>query len=92
MRTLPITAVLVLAGIGLVTAAARGTQEHAQETDPAQLAEAMELAQPGPEHELLAEHVGEWTVEATLTMMPGAPEVTEKGRARMHTILGGRFP
>ena len=91
MRTLRISALLALTTLGLAVAAARTAQDPGKGLDPAAMAKAMELAQPGPEHELLAKYVGEWTLEASLTMAPGAQPMTEKGQARMHTIMGGRF-
>ena len=91
MRSVRLPALLALAALGLVAVTARATQDPPEGMSPEAMAQAMELAQPGPEHELLAKHAGEWTVEASLAMAPGTEPFTEKGTARMHPILGGRF-
>ena len=42
-------------------------------------AEALRLAQPGPEHKILAGLAGTWDVETKLWQQPGAPPMTMKG-------------
>jgi len=55
------------------------------------LAQAMELAQPGPEHERLAALVGTWKMETKLWMVPGTEPMTQSGKIESTMILGGRF-
>jgi len=95
MRFDRLPALLALAALALVTVAARATQDPPEGMSPEAMERAMGLAmdaaQPGPEHELLARYAGEWTVEASFRMAPGGERFTETGTARMHPILGGRF-
>ena len=95
MRFVRLPALLTLAAVGLVAVAARAPQDPPEGMDPEGMAQAMALAmdaaQPGPEHELLAKYAGEWNLEASFRMAPGAQLLTETGTARMHPILGGRF-
>lgn len=46
--------------------------------------------QPGPEHELLAGLVGDWTTESRYFMRPGEAMLS-KGTSSNEMILGGRF-
>ena len=95
MRSARLPALLAVATLGLVAVSARATQDPPEGMSPEAMAQAMaqsmELARPGPEHELLARYAGDWTLEASITMTPGSQPLTETGTARMHTILGGRF-
>jgi hypothetical protein len=90
MRTLRLSALIVLLAVGLVTLAARPVQDL---PDPADMAEMMRQAQPGPEHAELARYVGEW--EGTVLIhSPDAPEaepMTLRATATNRMILGGRF-
>src|SRR6185503_14953159 len=45
----------------------------------------------GPEHERMARESGEWTVQSTMWMAPGAPPEVSTGSARMRMLLGGRY-
>lgn len=60
-------------------------------SDRATMQEMMRLAQPGPEHELLAERAGDWETSVSVRMMPGAEPMRTSGRATSRTILGGRY-
>jgi len=53
--------------------------------------QAMELAQPGPEHERLSKLTGEWEQEISIWMEPGSDSVLVHGAAVNEMILGGRF-
>ena len=64
----------------------------AEGLDMEQMMEAMKLAGPGPEHELLASRAGEWTTTVTLSgMTPDTPPQEQTGKASAKMILGGRF-
>ena len=53
--------------------------------------QAMQLAQPGPEHEIIAKMAGDWTVASKMWMAPDQKpmEMTIDSHAEM--VLGGRF-
>ena len=92
MRSVRLPALLALSALAVAAWASQdpkgGMSPEAMERA---MGLAMDAAHPGPEHELLARYAGEWTLEASLAMAPGAEPFTEKGTARMHPILGGRF-
>jgi hypothetical protein len=52
---------------------------------------AMALAGPGKEHELLKSMAGEWDMDVTLWMMPGAEPMHFEGETINEMILGDRF-
>lgn len=87
-------AAVLLVGAFAVYAAPSGAQEaEAPAGDPA-MAAAMEAmaraAEPGPEHERLAEMAGTWKMTVEFWMDPaGEPEVSESTAERT-VILGGR--
>ncbi|HYE07146.1 MAG TPA: DUF1579 domain-containing protein [Planctomycetota bacterium] len=45
----------------------------------------------GAEHEALKRWIGEWTVESTMYMAPGAPPMISKGTATFSAMLDGRW-
>ena len=49
------------------------------------------LADPGPEHKLLASLEGSWKQEIRLWMSPGAEPLISEGKTVNRMILGGRF-
>ena len=51
----------------------------------------MEYATPGPMHEHLAKHVGEWTSVNTMWMAPGAEPMVSEGAAVFEMVMGGRY-
>lgn len=59
--------------------------------DPAMQAEYMKLAQPGPEHQMLAKLAGKWNMTVTLWPAPGADPMVFSGTGQNEMILGGRF-
>lgn len=90
----------LFSALGILTGtqlAQEPTQEPAQ--GPSMLEMQMEmarLAQPGPEHEALAQGVGKWTVASKMTMPPmpgmeGMPPMETKATAVEESVLGGRF-
>ncbi len=51
----------------------------------------MRLAQPGEQHAMLQEMVGEWETESELNF-PGMPEaMTMRGHSTVKPLLGGRY-
>jgi hypothetical protein len=49
------------------------------------------LAQPGPEHERLAQQVGKWNYEFKMWMEPGGSPMVYSGTSESKMILDGRF-
>ena len=59
----------------------------AQEKDQNAMMKAWELAMtPGPQHEMLANMVGEWDGDITMWMDPNQPPQTSKGTAKYESI------
>ncbi len=46
---------------------------------------------PGPMHELLSHHVGEWKAEVTMWMDPSQPPTTTEATSVCESMLGGRY-
>lgn len=51
----------------------------------------MKLAQPGPEHEMLAELEGKWDMSGWVMPAPGAAPLDFTGKCLNEMIIGGRF-
>lgn len=80
----------------LSTTVRQGSQRDLSALSPEELqalqVQVMTLAQPGPEHELLAHLEGEWDQEVRMWMTPTAEEpLTVVGTSVGRRILGGRF-
>lgn len=77
----------------VVLAFVASAQEHggADKEQMAKAMEAMKLAQPGPEHEMLAKLAGKWTTETRMWMAPGSEAASFSGECEAEMILGGRF-
>lgn len=84
VRTMAAGAAAVFALYGPAVAAA-------QEPTAEQIAQVMELAKPGPEHEMLAKLEGEWDQRILGWPAPGADPFEVSGRAVNRMVLGGRF-
>ncbi|MCB2231395.1 DUF1579 domain-containing protein [bacterium] len=90
MRTLRL--ITPLLALVLFFASMTSAQEMPTEAEKAEMMQqAMELAKPGPEHEMLAKHAGTWQTEVKLWMEPGAEPMTVTGVSESQMILGGRF-
>ena len=64
----------------------------AQDMDQDAMMKAWELAMtPGPQHEMLANMVGEWDGDITMWMDPNQPPQTSKGTAKYESIYDGRY-
>lgn len=63
---------------------AQGNQEAMQKA-------VMEYITPGNTHKMLSKADGQWTVETTLWMEPGAQPIKSTGTADVKMILGGRY-
>lgn len=50
-----------------------------------------EVCTPGKRHEALQRFLGEWESELAIFMMPGAPPMTSKGKARGTWLAEGRW-
>ena len=78
MKKVFLIAVLLLVGSGAI---------QAQEG----MNEAMALMEPGPEHELLKEFVGNWDMQVKIWQAPGQEAMTTTGSCENRMILGDRF-
>jgi Protein of unknown function (DUF1579) len=65
----------------------------AQDEKSMDMAEAMRLAQPGPEHAILQTYVGEYdmTIKMNMEMKPGGAMVESKGPSTVKSLVGKRF-
>jgi hypothetical protein len=75
--------------VAVVSAAAQDTLSDS--TMVARQMESMKLAEPGPEHEMLAKYVGSFDMEIKFYMAPGQEPMVMKGSSENSMILGGRF-
>jgi hypothetical protein len=51
----------------------------------------MKAATPGPEHQEMAKMAGNWKLDVTSWMAPGAPPEKSAATAQFESLLGGRF-
>lgn len=65
--------------------------EQAPPNPEEMMAQWMELAAPGPEHDEMAHWVGTWNQKFTHWMMPGTPPTTSEAKCVNQAVLGGRF-
>ncbi len=69
-----------------------GIQAADSAPDPAKMQAAMELmSKTGAEHVGLNKAVGQWDVQSTMWMAPGAPPMVSKATATFSTHLGGKW-
>ena len=66
-------------------------QEEPEMSPEAMMAMMMEMANPGPEHELLAKFAGSWKASASMWMDPAAPPEVSEGSLTNTLVLGGRY-
>ncbi len=65
---------------------------RSQEPDSAMMMQKwQQYMTPGPAHQELAKHVGDWTWELTSWPTPGAPAQKSSGTMSARTIMGGRY-
>lgn len=88
MRQIAAAFVVLLALTATVSA-----QQAAPSPDSLQklMATYMELAKPGPEHQLLNDMSGKWNMELTMWPQPGAEPMKSTLTGESKLILGGRF-
>jgi hypothetical protein len=55
------------------------------------MAKAMEMMKPGPEHQKLVAFAGDWTVSSKFWMDPSQPAMESTGTATFSTIFDGRY-
>src|SRR5947209_9806591 len=99
-RRMGIGILAVLTGVGIVTRVL-SQDRQAEPPKPGQpampdMAEMIKkmkaLAQPGPEHKLLENLVGEWKIKTKMWMAgPGTPPSENDGHASVKWVLGERF-
>lgn len=89
MRQIAVVAIVVMMALAPSVLA----QEAAPSPDSLQklMAAYMELAQPGPEHQLLNDMAGKWNMELTMWPQPGAEPLKSNLTGEFNLILGGRF-
>ena len=85
MKTLITTSILAM------LLAMSAIAQDGQRTDEEAMAAYMELAQPGPEHQLLENMVGGWHLSGKLWMMPGSEPMVFENAGSSKMVLGGRF-
>ena len=51
----------------------------------------LEFGTPGEAHEAMKAWVGEWNLETTMWMAPGAPPSTSKAYSKAELIMDGRY-
>lgn len=86
MKLVPAATLLPLAA-GLVGGLLLSSAWGAAGTAPPQ----DERAQPGEQHEVLAEMAGSYDVRVELTPAPGVPAMVLPGSSEVELVLGGRF-
>lgn len=95
MRTAAAAVLAVAAGGGCMAtesgAAMRADQAERRYTPEEEMAAWQAVANPGPEHQKMAEHVGEWIVLSKMWMDPAAPPEESTGSASIRMIHDGRF-
>lgn len=89
MRQIAAVAIVVVMAITVSVSA----QQAAPSPDSLQklMATYMELAQPGPEHQLLNDMAGKWNMELTMWPQPGGEPMKSNLTGESSLILGGRF-
>lgn len=89
MQQIAVVAIVVM----MALAPSVSAQEAAPSPDSLQklMAAYMELAQPGPEHQLLNDMAGKWNMELTMWPQPGAEPLKSNLTGEFNLILGGRF-
>ena len=95
MKTVKITFIVLWSVVSLcaMTVISQEQSENKEITEIMQevMAQMMELAQPGPEHQLLEKMAGEWKQEYKMWMVPGGEAIVSEGHSVNKMILGGRF-
>lgn len=81
------TALGALTTLGLTTV----VPSQDEEPEPPSMMELMALGRPGPEHQQLAEGVGEWTSTMSFRFAPGMPATEMTADASLAMVLGGRW-
>jgi len=89
MRQIATVAIVVVMALTVSVSA----QQAAPSPDSLQklMATYMELAQPGPEHQLLNDMAGKWNMELTMWPQPGGEPMKSNLTGEFNLILGGRF-
>jgi hypothetical protein len=82
----------IIAGLlSLILSSALLAEESPDKSMQEKMRLSMELAQPGPEHDLLMKMVGTWDQTIKLWAQPGAEPAVVTGSLKVEPILGGRF-
>jgi hypothetical protein len=88
MKSLIKLMILIILLIPISTTDAEDSQLS---NDSIRAIEYIKLAQPGPEHDILAELEGKWNIEIKMWTNPGVEPLIMSAVAENKMILGGRF-
>lgn len=93
--TVLIAAVMLILATGMALAQDKtkpGEAPLMTAEEQAMMERMMKLAQPGPQHALLAKTAGKWTYSSTMYGLdPSAPPTKSSGTSEREMILGGRY-
>ncbi|MEW5925777.1 MAG: DUF1579 family protein [Candidatus Zixiibacteriota bacterium] len=81
----------ILLALAVALAASAQFKEEMTPEQAAEFEQYMKLAQPGPEHEMLAGLAGKWDMSGWVMPQPEAAPLDFTGKAINEMILGGRF-
>ena len=76
--------------LAIIVSISRG-DDKAKPADQPAMDAYMKATQPGPEHALLQQFVGDWDAHVKLFNPDGSPQGSSKGVMHVESILGGRF-
>ena len=82
--------VIAIAAMGMIYAIPAAAQDTTSNQQKAMEAY-MKLMGPNENHAFLKNFVGEWNIQSTAWMQPGAPSTTSQSTSNAELILGGRF-
>ena len=86
-----LVATLSLSGFVLAAAPAEKAAAKPPMDEKAMMEIYMKAATPGPEHAEMAKLAGNWKLDVTSWMSPGAPSEKSASTAKYEPILGGRY-
>lgn len=66
-------------------------EQEAPDALPADVRSAMQAAEPGPEHAMLAKLAGDWDLQMKMWMAPNTPPIVASSKVKNEMVLGGRF-
>lgn len=85
------TKLFVLASLVLCLAYAGPAPAQEAADEAAMMAAWQKAMTPGPAHQELATHAGDWTYTSKMWMQPDAPPMESTGKSKIEAIMGGRY-